>query len=148
MATENDALSPTGQERSLGLGIPQSVSNFIGGGQSNDPNRITPRVPHTTDPYFTGFTFAISPDAIRFWAYIAFWFMCLFAITLTQFYVMPLLEKGPQPDDPATNGLACPPFEANRSVDRSQGFNVRTESHLNEAFGFNNVSYYLVSING
>jgi hypothetical protein len=85
--------------------------------------------------------FAINAESIRFIAYLFFWSMCFFAIAMTRFVVAPLLLEGP------ADGNTCPPFQItyeddNVTVlhDKSHGFDVLTNSHLQDAFGFGNVS--------
>jgi hypothetical protein len=77
-------------------------------------------------------TFKVNPESCRFIAYIFFWSMCFFAIAVTKFVVGPALSDGPE-----VAGNTCPPFDGDM---RSTGFDIGTDSHLNEAFGFNNVS--------
>ncbi len=76
-------------------------------------------------------TFKVNPESCRFIAYLFFWSMCFFAIAMTKFVVGPALLEGPE-----VAGNTCPPFDG----DRSEGFDIKTDSHLQEAFGFNNVS--------
>jgi hypothetical protein len=84
--------------------------------------------------------FSINAESVRFIAYCFFWSMCLFAIALTKLVVAPLLLAGP--DD----GNTCPPFQISYNEtgavlqDKSHGFDVTTNSHLQDAFGFGNVS--------
>mmetsp|Transcript_19260 Transcript_19260/g.24830 ORF Transcript_19260/g.24830 Transcript_19260/m.24830 type:complete len:338 (+) Transcript_19260:83-1096(+) len=70
----------------------------------------------------------IQPESFRFYAYIFFWSMSLIAILLTQFIVKKELLKGPAPGEPS-----CPPFQD------GHGFDIETESHLQKAYGFNNI---------
>jgi hypothetical protein len=76
----------------------------------------------------------VSPESWRFIAYLFFWLMCIFAITMTKLFVAPALAAGP------SDGSTCPPFELD-----GKGFNVATDSHLNRKFGFNNVCTFFVS---
>jgi hypothetical protein len=85
--------------------------------------------------------FAINAESIRFIAYLFFWFFCFFSIAMTRLFVEDYLSKGP------ADGNTCPPFQItyeddNVTVlhDKSHGFDVKTESHLQDAFGFGNVS--------
>ena len=80
--------------------------------------------------------FKVNPESCRFIAYCFFWSMCFFAIAMTNFFVGPQLLDGPE-----VAGSTCPPFDALEGhIDRSMGFDIKTESHLKESFGFNNVS--------
>jgi hypothetical protein len=80
--------------------------------------------------------FKVNPESCRFIAYIFFWSMCFFAIAMTKFVTGPGLLDGPE-----VAGSTCPPFDASEGhFDRSMGFDINKESHLKEAFGFNNVS--------
>jgi hypothetical protein len=80
--------------------------------------------------------FKVNPESIRCIACSFFWLMCFFAIAMTKIAVGPQLAEGPE-----VAGSTCPPFDAlEGGIDRSMGFDINTESHLNEAFGFNNVS--------
>lgn len=126
--------------------IPQMLTRFLAGGQGDDDDnkdeeqvrhvgagggyapakRTLPddrRALHETKTI----EFKVNPESCRFIAYIFFWLMCLFAIIMTKFVAAPLLAAGP--DD----GSTCAPFEDGK------GFNVATDSHLNRAFGFNNI---------
>jgi hypothetical protein len=88
--------------------------------------------------------FKINPESVRFTAYCFFWSMCFFAIAMTKLVVRAALLDGPK-----IAGSTCPPFDAfEGGVDRSMGFDVNTESHLMENFGFNNVSkiYFQVRV--
>lgn len=62
--------------------------------------------------------------------------MCFFAITLNNLVVKARLLAGPK------DGSTCPPFQRDdpdRGLVPGKGFDVTTNSHLNEAFGFNNI---------
>ena len=72
--------------------------------------------------------FKLQPESCRFIAYLAFWTMCILAIILTNTITGPLLLEGPEEGD------TCPPFEM------GVGFDIKENSHLIRAFGFNNVS--------
>jgi hypothetical protein len=62
--------------------------------------------------------------------------MCFFAIAMTNSFAGPRLSDGPE-----VAGSTCPPFDAPEGhIDRSMSFDIKTESHLKESFGFNNVS--------
>ena len=87
-------------------------------------------VPPGTD---TGIQFSITAETWRFRAYIAFWFMCAFAISMKIIFVKPLLLAGPSDES------SCPPFERDApelGLVPGEGFDVDTNSHLNQAFGF------------
>ena len=89
-------------------------------------------------------TLKINVESFRFVAYCLFWLMCIIASLLTKYVAAPRLLEGPSSykngifgDSPLdSDNSAYPPFEGNRS----DGFDIKTESHLVEAFGFNNVS--------
>lgn len=86
----------------------------------------------------------INVESFRFIAYCLFWLMCTVAILLTKYVTAPLLLEGPSSYNHGLLGNAgnesenstCAPFTGFRS----DGFDIKTESHLVEAFGFNNVS--------
>ena len=83
--------------------------------------------------------FTINAESIRFMAYLFFWGMCFFAIALTRIILAPILLAG------HTDNSACPPFEISYDADgmihdKSGGFDYTTNSHLQDAFGFGNVS--------
>ena len=75
-------------------------------------------------------SFRVNPESCRFIAYVFFWWMCGFAYLMTKFVTGPQLAQGP-----IEPGNTCPPFNGNKS----HGFDVETDSHLKDAFGFNNV---------
>lgn len=117
--------------------LPSWLVHFLSGGRDRNPNRLSKRARpnnirfHHSHPQ-SDVRFTISADAFRFVAYVLFWFMCIFAIFMTRVFVAPILEKGKEEDSPS-----CPPFAGWRA----NGFNVYNESHLIEAFGFNNVRF-------
>lgn len=75
--------------------------------------------------------------------------MCIIAVLLTNYITAPLLLEGPsayyggdsryydEGDNEHCNHYP-PPFDGARS----DGFDIQTESHLVEAFGYNNVSVF------
>ncbi|CAJ1963267.1 unnamed protein product [Cylindrotheca closterium] len=72
----------------------------------------------------------------RFYAYIAFWSMCILAIALSKIFVAPILAAGPE------DGSTCGPFNRDApefGVELGQGFDMTTESHLQQIFGYNNI---------
>jgi len=79
-------------------------------------------------------------------AYLAFWGMCLFAITVTNVIVAPKLKEGPTAYG-MPEGSTCGPFnrpwkdESPNPVGilPGQGFDVKTQTHLSERFGFPNI---------
>ena len=78
----------------------------------------------------TAVKFSVTAETWRFYAYLAFWGMCAFAIIMKTLFVKPLLLKG---------GTTCPPFQRDvpeRGLVPGGGFDVDTNSHLNQAFGF------------
>lgn len=73
-------------------------------------------------------TFEVQPETLRFYAYVFFWTMGIIAILLTEFVVRDYLLAGPAPGEPS-----CPPFE------NGKGFDLHTDSHLIQVYGFNNI---------
>lgn len=71
----------------------------------------------------------ISPESVRFIAYVFFWGMALFAICITKFVTAAVLLEGP------SDGSTCAPFE------NGKGFDIYEDSHLMRTLGFNNVSF-------
>ena len=110
--------------------VPSHVDAFLKGpSRTALAERHTPTEAHLGDPTST-INFKVNPESCRCIAYAFFWFMCTFAILMTKFVVGPELANGPL--DPADT---CPPFSGNKS----HGFDINTDSHLKDAFGFNNV---------
>jgi hypothetical protein len=112
--------------------IPNSLYNFMEGSGDNNTTCREPR-----EGRFLGsrIQIKVSPESWRFIAYLFFWLMCFFAITMTKVFVGPALAAGP------TDGSTCPPFEPD-----GKGFDITTDSHLNRQLGFNNVSAFLLLI--
>lgn len=82
------------------------------------------------------FKLSVASETWRFRAYVAFWSMCFFAIGMSNLVVKPILLAGPE------DGLACPPFQRaweEKGVSPGKGFDLSTQSHLMQAFGFNNI---------
>ena len=125
-------------KKELNMCIPKRLVSFLEGGKGAGNNEL----PADERPAVESskLKFSINAESIRFIAYCFFWFMCLFAIAITKFVVAPILLEGP--DD----GNTCPPFQISYNEDgtvlqdKSQGFDVATNSHLHDAFGFGNVS--------
>lgn len=109
-------------------GVPKSLIDFI----QNEPddNNLAARDEQSRELGDESHVikFKINPESCRFIAYVCFWFMCFFAIAVTTFVTGPLLLEGPA--DPTNT---CPPFEDGK------GFDIKTNSHLIRAFGFNNI---------
>ena len=105
--------------------IPDALYKFMGGSGDDNTTRREPR-----EGQFMGnrIQIKVSPESWRFIAYISFWLMCFFAITMTKVFVGPALAAGP------SDGSTCPPFEPD-----GKGFDVATNSHLNRELGSNNV---------
>lgn len=87
----------------------------------------------------TSVTLTVRPDMLRLIFYVAFWVMCFLAFIITKIWVEPMLEKGAVDEPPERQG--CGPF--NRDTDYfgltyGEGFTM-DETHLTEAFGFNNI---------
>mmetsp|Transcript_50986 Transcript_50986/g.57749 ORF Transcript_50986/g.57749 Transcript_50986/m.57749 type:complete len:242 (-) Transcript_50986:328-1053(-) len=82
-------------------------------------------------------TFEMNPESWRFIAYACFWFMVIFVHTMTGIFVKPKLLAGPSED-----GDTCPPFSiSSTDVDKTHSFDIKENSHLYKAFGFNNWDY-------
>jgi hypothetical protein len=115
--------------KELHLRIPKVLVSFLEGGKDATERTVVES---------RKLKFAISAESIRFIAYLFFWSMCGFAIAMTKIYVKPLLLKG--------DGSTCPPFQISHKQDgtvlhdKSNGFDYETHSHLQDAFGFGNVS--------
>lgn len=70
-------------------------------------------------------------------AYVFFWCMSIFAIILANVFVAPALKAGP-----AVEGDTCGPFNretSNVGVELGKGFDLATQSHLVDIFGYNNI---------
>lgn len=113
--------------------VPGFCIDFVQG--SIDDEHTARRVKDETLTTYDGATleFKVAPESFRFIAYIFFWFMCFFAITMSKLFVVPYLEAGPSPSD-----STCPPFEHDFGGGR-RGFNFNNETHLHRTFGFGNV---------
>jgi hypothetical protein len=125
---DNQADDDVGRQISF---IPSQVDAFLKGpSRTALAQRDTPTEEDQGDRDST-IHFRVNPESCRCIAYaFFFWFMCTFAILMTKFVVGPELANGPL--DPADT---CPPFSGNKS----HGFDINTNSHLKDAFGFNNV---------
>jgi hypothetical protein len=137
----SDPASSAG-ERELHLCIPKGLASFLEGGK--DAATLGSQREKPTDQRDVvesrKLEFAINAESIRFIAYLFFWSMCFFAIAMTKTFVAPRLLAGPGPDEPT-----CPPFQISKYKngtinDKSGGFDIATDSHLQDAFGFGNVS--------
>lgn len=83
-----------------------------------------------------GFSLHVESESWRFYAYLFFWGMCAFAIFLARVVVKPILLDGP------ADGSTCPPYsrdDPTLGVSPGKGFNIDTQSHLMELFGYNNI---------
>ncbi len=89
---------------------------------------------HSIDDDQNVLNISIQPEIFRFYAYVFFWMMAIFAIILTEYITADHLLQGPKPGEPA-----CPPFDRFGG----RGFDIHKESHLIEAFGFNNVCSHI-----
>jgi hypothetical protein len=79
----------------------------------------------------------VAAESWRFIAYLAFWGMCAFAIAMTKIFVAPLLAAGP-----VDEGDTCGPFNRDApefNVFLGKGFDMATQSHLMQLFGFANI---------
>jgi len=85
---------------------------------------------------------SVACETWRFRAYVAFWGMCFFAITISRIIVKPILLAGPPADE---YNSSCPPYSRNNpdlgagGVYPGKGFDLSTQSHLVELFGFGNI---------
>jgi len=82
-------------------------------------------------------SFSVKAESARFYAYLAFWGMCAFAIVMAKTLVAPLLAAGP-----AVAGDTCGPFNRDweeGGVVKGEGFDFATQSHLQQLFGFKNI---------
>ena len=121
-------------EHETGL-FPNDMGTFLEGAASRNPfaRRHRPTDGQATERtlnHDVTLHFRVHQESCRFIAYAFFWFMCAFAIAMTKFVTGPELANGP-----IVPGDTCPPFEGNKS----HGFDINTDSHLKDAFGFNNV---------
>lgn len=85
----------------------------------------------------TAININVSAESWRFFAYLMFWIMCIFAVILTQTLVVPYLADGPKHENDT-----CGPFSRNDTdfgVSPGEGFDFTTQSHLRHLFGFNNI---------
>ena len=86
------------------------------------------------------YTFSVTAETWRFYAYIAFWGFVLFAMVITRLFVVDILAAGPINVDGTDS--TCGPFNLNDpelGVVAGQGFDYNTQSHLISVFGFGNV---------
>jgi len=120
--------------------VPEDLRSFLEG-KGPKARRIKPRDfdgLHKNDTI----TFRINPETIRCVTYLLFWAMCGIGILLTKFHTAGVLLAGPE------DGSTCAPFDltefpGTEPVDRTNGFDVYTESHLRQIIGYNNVSVFL-----
>ena len=111
--------------------FPRHVNNFLQG--PDDVTAFPQGDVHAEDRQGNAantINFRVNTESCRFIAYSFFWLMCVFAHLITKFVTGPQLLQGP-----IEPGNTCPPFDGNKS----HGFDVETNSHLKDAFGFNNV---------
>jgi hypothetical protein len=112
---------------------PKNVATFLEGARSDVAlvkRAVPPDGEPTEDDHLMTLNFNVHQESCRFISYAFFWFMCGFAIAMTKFVTGPELANGP-----LVPGDTCPPFNGNKS----HGFDINTDSHLKDAFGFNNV---------
>lgn len=125
---------------------PPAVAEYLGGGTCAKANRCKPdcfedeRENHKLE-------FKVSPESIRFVMYLIFWGMTAVAMAFTKFYTAGQLLAGPKNDAQAN----CPPFNVAsfpgaETVDRTNGFDVYTESHLNQVLGYSHVSFLVLQL--
>jgi hypothetical protein len=120
--------------------VPKGFASFLEGGNDAAATGCQRETPTQRIVESSKIEFFVSAESIRFIAYLFFWGMCFFAIAMTKIYVRPYLLKGPE------DGNTCPPFQISYNQDgsvahdKSNGFDIDTNSHLQDAFGFGNVS--------
>lgn len=99
-----------------------------------------PPHPHLVDPDCKGiYKFKVKPELVRIIAYFFFYTFCILANVLTKLYVVDMLAAGHQ-GPPETMG--CGPFDRDGGkfgLTYGEGFDYKTESHLVEYFGFDNI---------
>jgi hypothetical protein len=78
----------------------------------------------------------IAAESLRFIAFFFFWAMALFSIAITRLIVVDRLAAGPE-----VEGDSCGPFNQ-ENPGLGQGFDLYTENHLKQAFGFSNICTY------
>jgi len=88
--------------------------------------------------------FTLRVETVRLYYLFFFWTMIGFAMIVTRVWVAPYLLAGVKEGTPIEK-LGCGPFDRNGESDNKfglsygQGFDVKTENHLVDAFGFGNV---------
>ena len=120
--------------------VPEHPRSFLEG-KGPKARRIKPRDFDGLHKHDT-ITFRINPESIRCVTYLLFWVMCGVAILLTKFHTAGVLLAGPE------DGSTCAPFDltefpGTETIDRTNGFDIYTESHLRQIIGYNNVSVCL-----
>jgi hypothetical protein len=127
------------RERECDSFVPKGFASFLKGGNDAAATGCQRETPTQRVNESSKLDFFINAESIRFIAYLSFWGMCGFAIVMTKIYVRPYLLKGPE------DGSTCPPFQISHNQDgsvahdKSNGFDINTNSHLQDAFGFGNV---------
>lgn len=136
-----------GGTRDLGLRVPNWFVNFIAGPQENAKAKRRKGEDYDTQDHSAKITFTMSPDSWRFMAWVNFFVFVFFAMVVTEFITGPNLLAGPQPNADGTPNT-CGPFNdggpaisprTGDGFDRTHGFDIKTQSHLNQLFGFNNI---------
>jgi len=128
-----------GETKDLDLIFPNaSLIKFVGG-NGGVCERNTPRKRCDGCKKDERIVFRIDTEAFRFITYILFWVMCFTAILITKFYMHAFLLAGP---GNVTN--SCSPFKmddflGSDPVDRTNGFDIYTESPLKQVLGYNNI---------
>jgi len=80
-------------------------------------------------------SYSVPVEKWRMYSYFNFWLMIAFAITVTNIWGIPYLEEG-------DGGEGCGPFKRDGGVfglTRGQGFDFKTQTHLQELFGYPNI---------
>jgi hypothetical protein len=137
---QSDSASSDG-ERKCDSFLPKGLTSFLEGGNDAAASGVQRETPTQRVVDSSKLEFFVNAERIRFIAYLSFWGMCFFAIAMTKMVVRDLLLKGPEED-----GNTCPPFQISYKEDgsvlrdKSGGFDILTDSHLQDAFGFGNVS--------
>jgi len=79
--------------------------------------------------------YSVAVEKWRLYAYMCFWLIVAFAVTVTRIWTVPYLKEG-------DGGEGCGPFKRDGglfNLTRGQGFDFKTQTHLMELFGFANV---------
>jgi len=78
----------------------------------------------------------IAAESVRFFTYLGFWSMVIFAITITKLFVVEKLAAGPE-----TPGDTCGPFNL-EVPGPGKGFDLMTQGHLVQFIGYSNICVF------